>query len=165
MNLQKKQQEHKKKTAAYVHKEVVHNFYSSKLSKEELEALPYSLDYHLPSKVSRNSLNTEFEMFFQNLFNDISAIPEENLARVKMELQSTCEKYYQVKRYFEYNQVIQNLLKNKDIVILKQDKDRGVVILDRSKYMGKCLSILSTTQFAKIDNDPTEYIEKRYKEH
>ena len=100
MNLQKKQQEHKKTTAAYVHKEVVHNFYSSKLS--------------------------------------------------------TCEKYYQVKRYFEYNQVIQNLLKNKDTVILKQDKDRRVVILDRSKY---------TTQFAKIDNDPTEYIEKRYKEH
>ena len=109
MNLQKKQQEHKKTTAAYVHKEVVHNFYSSKLS--------------------------------------------------------TCEKYYQVKRYFEYNQVIQNLLKNKDTVILKQDKDRRVVILDRSKYMEKCLYILSTTQFAKIDNDPTEYIEKRYKEH
>ena len=31
--------------------------------------------------------------------------------------------------------------------------------MDRSKYMEKCLSILSTSQFAEIDHDPTAYIE------
>ena len=96
MNLRKKQQEHNKRAAVYVPKEVVHNFSSYKLSKEEHEALSYSLDYHIPLKVTRNSLNTEFEMFFQNLLNDISVIPEENLARIKMKLRSTCEKYYHV---------------------------------------------------------------------
>ena len=35
------------------------------------------------SKVTRNSLNTKFEMFFKNLLNDISAIPEENVVRIK----------------------------------------------------------------------------------
>ena len=78
-------------------------------------------------------------MFFQNLLNDISVIPEENLARIKTKLPSTCEKYYQVKPYFKYSHVIQKLSKNKEIVILKQDKGRGVVILDRSKYLEKCL--------------------------
>ena len=96
MNLRKKQQEHNKRAAVYVPKEVVHTFSSYKLSKEEHEALSYSLDYHIPLKVTRNSLNTEFEMFFQNLLNDISVIPEENLARIKMKLRSTCEKYYHV---------------------------------------------------------------------
>ena len=42
---------------------------------------------------------------------------------------------------------------------MKQDKGRGVVILDRSKYMEKCLSILSTSQFAEINHDTTTYIE------
>ena len=97
MNLQKKQQEHNKRAAVYIPKEVVHKFSSYKSSKEEHEALSYSLDYHILSKVTRNSFNTEFEMFFQNLLNDISAIPEENLARIKTKLWSTCEKYYQVK--------------------------------------------------------------------
>ena len=55
--------------------------------------------------------------------------------------------------------MIWNLSKNKEIVILKQDKDRGAVVLDHSKYMGKCLSVLSTSQFAEIDHDPTAYIE------
>ena len=159
MNLQKKEQEHDKRVAVYVPKGVVHNFSSYKLSKEEHEALSYSLDYHIPTKVTRNPPNTEFEMFFQNQRNKISAIPEENLARIKTKLHSTCEKYYHVKPYFKYNQVIQNLSRNKDTVILKRGKGRGVVVLDRSKYMEKCLSILSTSKFAETDHDPTAYIE------
>ena len=109
MNLQEKQEEHKKRAAVYVPKEVVHSFSSYKMSKKEHVALSYSLDYHISSKVTRNLLNTEFEMFFQNLLNNISAIPEENIARIKTKLRSTCEKYYQMKPYFKYNQVIQNL--------------------------------------------------------
>ena len=33
------------------------------------------------------------------------------------------------------------------------------MILDHSKYLEKCLSILSTSQFAEIDHNPTAYIE------
>ena len=58
----------------YVPKEVVHNFSSYKLSKEEHEALSYSLDYHIPS----NSLNTEFEMFLKKRLNEITI----NLSKV-----------------------------------------------------------------------------------
>ena len=76
MNLRKKQQEYNKRATVYVSKEVVHNFSSHKLSKEEQEALSQSLDYHICFKVTINSLNTEFEMFFQNLLNDISATAE-----------------------------------------------------------------------------------------
>ena len=39
MNLRKKQQEYNKRATVYVSKEVVHNFPSHKLSKEEQEAL------------------------------------------------------------------------------------------------------------------------------
>ena len=157
----KKQQEHNKRAVVYVPKGVIHNFSSYKLLNYQKKSMKH---YHIvwiiiPTKVTRNPLNTEFEMFFQNLHNNISVIPEENLARIKTKLHSTCEKYYHVKPYFKYNQVIQNLSRNKDTVILKQGKSRGVVILDRSKYMEKCLSILSTSQFAEIDHDPTAYIE------
>ena len=94
-------------------------------------------------------------MFFQNLLNDISAILEKNLARNITKLRSTCAKYYQVKPYFEFSEVVPNLSNDKEIVILKPDKDRGVAILHCSKYMKKCLS----SQFAEIDHDPTVYIE------
>ena len=96
---------------------------------------------------------------FKNLLNNISPITEDNLARINTKLRSICEKYYQVKPYFKYNQVTQNLSKNNEIVILKQDKGRRVMILDRSKYMEKYLSLLSASQFDEIDHDLTAYIE------
>ena len=71
MNLQKKQQQHNERAAVYAPKEVVHNFSSDKLSKEDHEGLSYSLDYDIPSKVTRNLLNTELKMFSQNLLNNI----------------------------------------------------------------------------------------------
>ena len=47
------------------------------------------------------------------------------------------------------------------IIIIKQDKEWGVVILDRTKYIDKCLSMLATKQFSKLDYDPTSKLESR----
>ena len=51
--------------------------------------------------------------------------------------------------------------KNQSICIMKQDKGRGVVVTDRSKYIEKCLSILQTEQFTKLRYDPTKSIQNK----
>ena len=66
---------------------------------------------------------------------------------------------YLVDEFFCLFLVLLNKMSVTKNVILKKDKGRGVIILDRSKYMEKYFSILSTIQFAEIDNDPTVYIE------
>ena len=48
---------------------------------------------------------------------------------------------------YQFRTVIDNLAKRKDITILKQDKGRGVVIMDRGKYTEKCFNLLNTEQF------------------
>ena len=96
-----------------------------------------------------------------SLLLDIPTIPEENIARMKTQLRSTCEKYYKVRMLFRYLQAIKMLSNNKDIAILKQDKGSGVVILNRSKNIEKCLSIVNNSQFLRVDKDPTVYIERK----
>ena len=44
---------------------------------------------------------------------------------------------------------------------MKQDKGKGVVIMDKTKYKGKCLAILDTNQFVKLNIDPTKEIETK----
>ena len=146
---------------SYTPKEVVHIFSSYILSQEEHDALSHGLEHHIPSKVTRNSVNTEFESFYQSLLRDISIIPEERIARIKTQLRSKCEKYYNVKIPSRYRQAIKRLSNNKDIAILKQDKGRGVIILNRSKYIEKCLSIVNSSQFLQVDKDPTASIERK----
>lgn len=54
-----------------------------------------------------------------------------------------------------------NISRNKDIIPIKQDKGRGVAVLDRKYYIEKCLNILEFRQFQKLQKNPTKTIEKK----
>ena len=43
--------------------------------------------------------------------------------------------------------IIDTLMKRDDIFILKQDRRKGVVILDRTVYSDKCVNLLNSEQF------------------
>ena len=79
LNLQHKQQKCHKINISYTPKEVVHNFSSYALSREEHDALSHGLEHHIPSKVTRNSVSTEFESFHHRLLHNISTVPEEKI--------------------------------------------------------------------------------------
>ena len=113
-------------------------------------ALSYELDQHIPYTVNYNSINTEFELFYQNILREISHIPEQNLAHVKTKLRYTCVINSKIKIPFKYK-----LSNNNSIVILKQHKGRGAVKRNRSEYLGKCFTLLNTSQFNKLTKDRT----------
>ena len=59
---------------------------------------------------------------------------------------------YHVKR-----EIISKLKKKQNIMLLQQDKCRGIVIINRNKF----LSILNTKQFRKLDRNPTKPVEAK----
>ena len=59
--------------------------------------------------------------------------------------------------------MIKRLAENRDIIILQQDKGKGVVIMDRRKYTEKCLNMLNLNRFKKLDHDPTKAVENKIK--
>ena len=88
-------------------------------------------------------------------------MPEQNLAHVKTKLRNTCKKYCKIKVPFKYKEVIKKLSNNDRIVILKQDKGRGVVIMNCSTYLEKCFALLNTRQFNKLTKDPMHATERK----
>ena len=74
-----------------------------------------------------------FEQFCQSLLKDISHVPEEDLSHLKTKLRNTCDKYSQIYLPHKYKKIIEQLSNNRNICIMKQDKERGVVIIDKSK--------------------------------
>ena len=62
---------------------------------------------------------------------------------------------------YKYKTIIDRLSKNQSICIMKQDKGRAAVVMDKSKYTEKCLNILQTEQFTKLRHDPTKPIENK----
>ena len=64
-------------------KHMVYNFSSYALIEEEMTALAYRLNHHIPTNINKDAIFTEFEQFFQNRPRDISHIPENELSRIE----------------------------------------------------------------------------------
>ena len=59
---------------------------------------------------------------------------------------------------------MEKLYKNPDIVILRQDKGRGVVILDKTVYISKGENFLGGPEFEKLSSDPTKTFQRQVQE-
>ena len=114
------------------------------------------MDQHIPSSLKTTDIDAAFEQFYQGLVKDISNISEEDLSALKTKISSTCEKYTRLNVPYKYQQTVKELSKNQIILIMKQDKGCGVVIMGKSKYHDNCLSILKNDNFKILDHDSTE---------
>ena len=129
------------------------------MTPQEEYALSFSLDQHIPTRVNENKIKTEFESFFYQVQKYTSNLDQQIQDELKTKIKRTCENYSKVKVPYKFQHVIDNLSKNESIIIMRQDKGRGVTILDRKDYIEKCLNILDTTQFHKLSKDPTKTLE------
>ena len=80
---------------------------------------------------------------------------------LKSKIRRSCENYSNIPPVKKNNDVIANLVRNNNIVVIKQDKGRGVVLMDKSKYTEKCLQHLDTENFVKQPTDNTKTIENK----
>ena len=103
----------------------------------------------------------EFKYFYQNITNDIWHLSGDNVYNLETKLHHTCENYSDNKAPYKYQRTIDTLGQNNSIVMLEQDKERGVVMLDKNIYVDKCLPILGTNQFMKLDKNPTSLCESK----
>ena len=81
------------------------------------------------------------------LFTDINSLEVSNLNKSRLR-DSACTSFKQVSKYSEKNvlkeevKALNNLVKNKNIVIQKADKGNNIAILNRSDYISKLSKIL-----------------------
>ena len=88
-------------------------------------------------------------------------ILENELQQVKTKLRNTCERYCNIKVPYQQRQIIKSLSQREDITIMKADKVRGVVIMNKSKYLEKCLTLLNSEQFIRLNEDPIKTNERK----
>ena len=61
----------------------------------------------------------------------------------------------------EEKDILENLYRNKDISVLRQDKGRGVVLMDKCDYLEKSKHFLDGLEFHKLETDPTKSFQAR----
>ena len=65
-------------------------------------------------------------------------------------------RYSNIECPWDDRSVIEGLISNEEIILLKQDKGLGVVLLNKSEYVSKLMEFLESEQFVKLQSDPTK---------
>ncbi|XP_071959910.1 uncharacterized protein [Antedon mediterranea] len=140
-------------------KYVLINLSSFHLNEEQEDVLKFGLTHSIvPPKICKSDIYTCFEMIHRNMLNHIT--DPIFLGRLKSDISHLAHQYVSSFRPTRTDlkrcKVLQDLRKNKDIIIIKPDKGNGVVILNRVDYVNGMLEILKdSTKFRLIHNDPT----------
>ena len=161
IKLSEQQKKSRKNKEKRIHREILHNYSTYTLSDEQYETLSFGLDTHIPVKVNKNEIYAEFEIFFQSLLTDISNIPDNELRQIKTNFRNTSDNYTKIKAPYKCRKVLKELSEIEDIAILKADKGREILIMNREKSMGNGLQILNTNQFVKINSDRTKTTQRK----
>ena len=146
---------------------VVHNFSRYTLSDDEYRVLSYSLDHYVPGRDNGKRTQVEFEKFYQEILDQtghLAHLTEPEKIELKTKFMDTFSKFSKIKIPDEQRKILEKLYKNPDLVILRQDKGRGVVILDRSIYVDKSETFLNGPEFEKLDDDPTKSFQRQVQE-
>ena len=143
----------------------VHNFSSLVLDVPQLQVLSLGLKF-CDVKSSVNNFNAE--VAFENLMSqttDLKHTSDKELEYFKSCLVHGCLQYVNSRCNSGplltkiHRDALKELYSNKDLLISRQDKGAGVVLLDRSDYLHKMNTILSdVSKFQKLpqDKDSTE---------
>ena len=84
--------------------------------------------------MNESKIQTEFESFYYSI-QLTGRLRQNDQDQLKSKILRTCKNYYRIKIPYQYEEIITKISNNKDIIILKQDKGRGVVVLNRSSYI------------------------------
>ena len=138
---------------------VIFNFSKYELSDGEKGLLAKGLNFSLPPKyLDYADYLANFELFYRNIRN-LDILPNEDLDFVKTRIKEVTLSTYRnynnnVPQHLSKEEflALQNLRKNKNIVIQKSDKGNSVVVVNKADYLNKTDNLLNDTRkFEKIN--------------
>lgn len=139
----------------------LHNFSSLQLTNQQQQAIARGLDVHIPTKTNNIHIKSQLESFYQQISSNQHQVSEDKLEVIKGKLLDTYSKFIKIKMPKYFDDALKKLKNNKDIALIKQDKGKGTVVMNKKDYINKCLEILNTPKFSTCSTDPTKTIENR----
>ena len=117
-------------------KHTVCSMSSYELSHREYAAFSFGRDYHIPSKTDYNLVCIKFKAHCQSIRHKLTSITQTKLPYLKTKLSSAYKKYNAIKVPYKDWEVINRLSIYPHIILLvRQEKARGIVIIVKGKYI------------------------------
>lgn len=88
------------------------------------------------------------EQFCQRIFFNRRSFPQDDINKIKTKMRITCEKYSCANVPYKYREIVS--YQETKVLVMKQDKRGGIVIMNRGKYFDRCLTMLKTDKSKSV---------------
>ena len=142
---------------------VIYNLSSRKLTNVEEEALQYGMGMCWPQTPRELDMKAETEILYQQI-KKTENLPDSETEDLKHQLRSAVKtilkKRKQVpRRITEMMKALRKLCADQSLYIARPDKGNGVVIMDRTTYVAKMMTILNDpSKFKKVTNKQNKHL-------
>ena len=158
-------------TSSHDPEKVILTFSSYKLSSSDKDLLSKGLRFAIPAKqIDYSNFMTKFKLLNRSTLDLSMTTEKKDRFKTKLKLFSDNCKFENNISTEETNS-LKALMKNKDIIIQKADKDNTVVITDKDKYIeGVKRAISDSKKFIQLNITPDKYLnyiinaEKKFKQ-
>ena len=144
-------------------KEAITNLSSHKLTDNEREALQYSLSHSIvPMYINKTYISICFATICQSMTSRL--IDKKDERKLKADLSYLAQIYANSfkpsAKDNKTHKALKNLRKNSNVIFLKLDKGKGVLVVNKEDHIKGILDMLNgTSKVAKFESDPTINIE------
>ena len=143
------------------------NLSKRSLSQVEKEALCRGLDFCVPpKKIDRLRIYGEFESLFQQLMDgQLDQTCGDRISQFKANLVGLAHSICRTKpdtglQSPEHIEALDKIKKDNSIIVIRPDKGKGVVILDREVYIEKMMSIINDKRKFMVESEAGDIIQK-----
>ena len=154
-------------TSSHDPEKVIFNFSSYKLSSSDKDLLSKGLCFAIPTKqIDYSNFMTEVELLYRSTLDLSMATGEKDRFKTKLKVIAlSSSKLFSDNCKFENNlsaeeiNSLKALMRNKDIVIQKTDKDNTLVITEKDKYIEGVKRVFSDSiKFVQLNIAPDKYL-------
>jgi len=125
----------------------LHNFPSVQLTNQQQPAIAKGLDVHILTRNNKIHIKSQLESFYQNISSNQHQVSENKLEVVKSKILDTYSEFIKIKTPTYFDDSLRKLKNDKAITLIKQDKGKGAVIINKKDYIGKFEEILDPKFF------------------
>jgi len=121
--------------------ESLHNFSSVQLTNHQQPAIAKWLDVQILTRNNKIHIKSQLESFYQKISSNqhqISKnISEDKLELIKSKILDAYSEFIKIKTPKYFDDSLRKLKNNKAITLIKQDKGKGAVIMNKKDYIDK----------------------------
>ena len=93
--------------------------------------MAFGVDHNISTRTNKKIIEAKFEICFQSINRYVNEIPVNKVTHLNERLRSICDIYNHIHAPYKVWKLVEKVSRTKDIIVPKQSKSKGVLVIGK----------------------------------